>query len=111
MHAPAGAALARLEYGETDEAVLHAIRWHTTGCAQMSALDKIIYLADMIEPGRKDYPGLEKIRALCEEDLDAALCEALRQSQIYVREKKQRLHPDTQAALTALLSKKEDVSI
>lgn len=102
LHAPAGAALARLEYGEEDEAVLHAIRWHTTGCAQMNDLDKIIYLADMIEPNRKPYPGLEELRAQCMENLDEAMRTALRQSQAYVQERNQQLHPDTQAALDAL---------
>ena len=102
LHAPAGAALARLAYGEEDEAVLHAIRWHTTGCAQMNDLDKIIYLADMIEPGRKPYPGLEELRAQCMDNLDDAMRTALRQSQAYVQERNQQLHPDTQAALDAL---------
>lgn len=109
LHAPAGAALARQAYGESDEEVLHAIRWHTTGCAQMNDLDKIIYLADMIEPNRKPYPGLEALRALCMEDLDAAMRAALCQSQAYVQARNQQLHPDTQAALDALKNKKEDL--
>ena len=108
LHAPAGAVLAHLEYGECDMDVLHAIRWHTTGCAQMNALDKIIYLADMIEPNRKPYPGLEALRQKCTEDLDAAMRLALEQSQSYVREKNSQLHPDTQSALEALLGKKEE---
>lgn len=99
LHAPAGAALARQAYGETDEAVLRAIRWHTTGCVGMTELDKVIYLADMIEPGRKPYPGLEEIRALCQTDLDAAMRAALGQSIAHIRAKGQEPHPDTQAAL------------
>lgn len=109
LHAPAGAELARRAYGENDGEVLHAIRWHTTGCAQMNDLDKIIYLADMIEPNRKPYPGLEELRSLCMEDLDAAMRTALSQSQAYVQERNQQLHPDTQAALDALMDKKEDL--
>ena len=68
----------------------------------MNDLDKIIYLADMIEPGRKPYPGLEDLRAQCMENLDDAMRTALRQSQAYVQERNQQLHPDTQAALDAL---------
>lgn len=108
LHAPAGAALAQREYGENDPQVLHAIRWHTTGCAKMDDLDKIIYLSDMIEPNRKPYPGLEELRAMCMEDLDAAMRMALEQSQAYVRERNGQLHPDTQSALDALLNEKEE---
>lgn len=102
MHGPAGVARARAEYGVDDPEVLHAIRYHTTGCAGMSVLDKIIYLADMIEPGRKEYPGLSDVRALCESDLDGAMRLALSQSAGYVNENRQALHPDTQKALIAL---------
>lgn len=56
MHAVAGMCLAKSVYGVEDEAVLSAIRWHTTGRAGMTDLEKIVYLADMIEPNRKPYP-------------------------------------------------------
>ena len=65
MHAVAGMCVAKNVYGVDDPDVLGAIRWHTTGHAGMTRLEKIIYLADMIEPSRKPYPGLEEIRALC----------------------------------------------
>ena len=63
LHAPAGAALARERYGITDEAVLQAIRYHTTGEADMTLLDEIIWAADIIEPGR-DHPAVERQRSL-----------------------------------------------
>ena len=63
LHAPAGAVLARERYGVTDEQVLEAIRYHTTGTEDMSLLDEIIWAADLIEPGR-DYPSVEKHRSL-----------------------------------------------
>ncbi len=85
-----------------DPEVLHAIRYHTTGCAEMSKLDKIIYLADMVEPGRRSFPGLAQLRALCETDLDAAMRMALQSSAEHVKENRQALHPDTQKALQAL---------
>ena len=61
LHAYAGADYAKTVYGVEDEEVLRAIRLHTTGDAGMTLLDKIIYLADMIEPSR-DFPGVEEIR-------------------------------------------------
>ncbi len=99
MHAVAGRAMAETVYGVKDEEVLDAIRWHTTGRAGMSRLEKIIYLADMIEPTRKPYPGLEELRALCHEDLDEAMHTALLQSMHHVLEQGKELHPDTMAAL------------
>ena len=99
MHAVAGMCVARNVYGVDDEAVLGAIRWHTTGHAGMTALEKIVYLADMIEPSRKPYPGLEQIRALCWKDLDRAMHTALRMSLEHVVSQGRTLHPDTLAAL------------
>ena len=101
MHALAGRCVAREIYNVEDEAVLDAIRWHTTGRANMTALDKIIYLADMIEPNRKPYPGLETLRELCMKDLDQAMHTALQMSLRHVEEQGKTLHPDTMAALAA----------
>lgn len=56
LHGPVGAVVAREEYGVTDSEILDAIAYHTTGREDMTLLDKIIYLADFIEPSR-DYPG------------------------------------------------------
>lgn len=99
MHAVAGMCLAESVYGVTDEQVLGAIRWHTTGRANMTALEKIIYLADMIEPNRKPYPGLEELREKCMFDLDSAMHLALRMSLEHVQQQGKTLHPDTLAAL------------
>ena len=101
MHAVAGRCVAQDVYHVGDEAVLDAIRWHTTGRADMTALDKIIYLADMIEPNRKPYPGLEPLRELCMKDLDEAMHTALQMSLRHVEEQGKTLHPDTMAALAA----------
>ena len=99
MHALAGRCVAETVYGVKDEDVLSAIRWHTTGHANMTRLEKIIYLADMIEPNRKPYPGLDHLRKLCMLDLDQAMHEALRMSLEHVQEQGKTLHPDTLAAL------------
>ncbi len=73
VHAPAGVAVAREIYGVTDEDILSAIRWHTTGRRGMSGLDKVVYLADMIEPLRRPFPGLTRIRQIAYRDLDGAV--------------------------------------
>ena len=64
----------------------------------MTLLEKIIYLADMIEPSRKPYPGLEELREICMSDLDGAMKTALTRSLEHVREQGKTLHPDTLAA-------------
>lgn len=71
LHAKTGAALARDVFGVSD-AVYGAIRWHTTGKADMTPLEKVIYVADCIEPSRK-YPGVETLRRATEESLDKGL--------------------------------------
>ena len=71
LHAKTGAAMARELFGAGDE-VCGAIRWHTTGKPGMSMFEKIIYLADYIEPTR-DFDGIDALRALAYEDIDAAM--------------------------------------
>ena len=71
LHAKTGAAIARDVFGVDDE-IYGAILWHTTGRAGMTLLEKILYLADYIEPSR-DFPGVDKLRAVCYKDLDAGL--------------------------------------
>ena len=78
LHAKTGAAIARDVFGVDDE-IYSAIFWHTTGKADMTLLEKIIYLADYIEPSR-DFPGVEKLRKACYEDLDAGLLLGLEMS-------------------------------
>ena len=71
LHSVTGADVARRVFGEND-AVYEAIRWHTSGKANMTTLEKIIYVADYMEPNR-DFPGVKKLRELAHTDLDAAL--------------------------------------
>lgn len=71
LHSKTGAAIARDIYGVDDE-ICSAIWYHTTGHANMSKLEKIIYLADYIEPSR-NFPGVDKLRKVCYEDLDKGL--------------------------------------
>ena len=78
LHAITGAALARDRFGIPDR-IYGAIRWHTTGKPEMTRLEKIIYLADYTEPNR-DFEGVEPLRALSFEDLDAAMALGLKMS-------------------------------
>ena len=96
-HGIAAAILAQTQWGVTDPEVLSAIRCHTTGKPDMSLLDKILYLADMTSAER-DWPGVEELRALQMQDLDAALCQALKQSIDFVQEKGGTLDPESVAA-------------
>jgi nicotinate-nucleotide adenylyltransferase len=83
IHAPLGADAARLLFGITDPDILSAIKWHTTGRAGMSRLEKIIYLADLIEPNR-NCPGIDAIRAAAKNNLDTAVLMAMDNSIEYV---------------------------
>ena len=72
IHAKLGAFLAKDKYKVADPEILSAITWHTTGKEDMTLLEKIIYLADYIEPSR-DFPGVEVLRKCVYEDLDRGL--------------------------------------
>jgi len=102
LHAPPGAIIAERRFGVVDPEILRAIRYHTTGAAQMTMLDKVIYLADYIEPGR-NFVGVERVRELAETDLDAALLAAYDNTIIYVLAGGALLHQDTVAGRNWLL--------
>ena len=78
LHAVYGKYLAKKAYMMEDEEVLSAIRWHTTGKADMSLLEKIVYIADYIEPNRRKLEKLDYIRKLAFEDIDCALYETVK---------------------------------
>ena len=84
LHAKTGAAAARALFGECEE-VASAIAWHTTGKPDMTKLEKIVYLADMIEPNRS-YPGVDKIRAAAARDLDEGTLLALERTIAFLQE-------------------------
>lgn len=93
LHAKTGAALAREFFG-AGEAVYEAIRWHTTGKAGMTQFEKILYLADYIEPTR-DFDGVEELRKLAYEDLDRAMALALGMTIAEVRRAGREVYVDT----------------
>lgn len=73
LHGKVGAHLAKEKYDIRDSQIEHAIAVHTTGCPNMNLLDKIIYIADYIEPGRNKQPRLDLLRKIAFEDLDLCL--------------------------------------
>lgn len=93
LHAKTGATIARENFGVSDE-VYGAIYWHTTGKADMTLLEKVIYLADYIEPSRV-FPGVEELRALAYRDLDSALLRGLEMTVEEMKEKGSPVHPAT----------------
>ncbi len=103
IHAPLGAVMAKAEYGIEDEEILEAIRNHTVAKENMSLLDKIIYVADMIEPMR-DFNGVEKLRKAAYRDIDEAFIMGMRQSIVHNAEKNKIIHPNTISAWNYILS-------
>ena len=86
LHAKLGALLAKTEYDVTDPLILHAIKVHTTGEPDMNILDKIIYIADYIEPKRDKAPNLAIVRKLAFQDLDECMYKILGDTLAYLEE-------------------------
>ncbi|MCD7806609.1 MAG: bis(5'-nucleosyl)-tetraphosphatase (symmetrical) YqeK [Lachnospiraceae bacterium] len=99
LHAELGAYLAKDLYEETDKDVLNAISSHTTGRPDMSLLEKIIFVADYIEPGRTKAANLRQIRKLAYEDIDRAVIRILQDTLEYLTKTKSDIHPGTQRTL------------
>lgn len=104
LHGPVGAAILSLDYAIDDPDVLAATRYHTTARAAMSTLEKVVFLADKIEPGKlRAEPALARVRQLANRDLDAAVLECLNQHLLEASRKGWPLHPQTVAARNELL--------
>ena len=95
LHAKTGAIAAKMVYGVDDEEILDAIRQHTTGRGDMSILEKIIFTADYIEPGRRGLKGIEEIRYLAWHDLDLCICKISENTLRYLESKKASIDPRT----------------
>lgn len=85
LHAKVGSFLAQEKYGVDDQNILNAIRYHTTGRPDMSRLEKILYIADYIEPGRKHASNLGQIRKMAFQDLDETLYKILEDTLSYLQ--------------------------
>ncbi len=95
VHAFLGAFVAENTLGIDDQEILDAIRYHTSGKAEMTTLSKLIFVADMVEEGR-DYEGVDKLRALYEkEDFESCFIECLKEEFIHLINKKQYIYEQT----------------
>ena len=100
LHAKLGAFLAKEKYQVEEEEILSSIRWHTTGKADMTMLEKIIYIADYIEPNREKAPNLAQIRQTAFQDIDECMYEILKDSMAYLSENPKTMDPMTEQAYT-----------
>ncbi len=96
LHAKLGSFLAKDKYDVEDEEIISAIRWHTTGHPAMTLLEKIVFVADYIEPNRKKQPNLDEVREICFADLDKGLKRILADTLEYLQAKKDSIDEMTQ---------------
>lgn len=108
-HAEAGAIVAEKELGITDRDVLDAIRYHTSGRRGMTLLEKIICLADYIEPGRR-FPGVEQIRTAAEKSLEHGLLTGLDHTIRFLLDRRKKIFPRTLEARNGLIEELERIS-
>lgn len=106
LHAKLGVYYAKKKYKVTDEDVLDGIAFHTTGKANMSVLAMIVFLADMIEPER-DFPGVEELRKVARENLEAAMLLAYSNTTKYLIEGNLLIHPNCIEGYNQLLLQKK----
>ena len=103
LHAPVGAEIAKREFGIDDYDILQAISYHTIGAPEMTTLDKIIFLADYIEPNR-DCKKINQLRDKVEQiTLDEAVRIACENTIIYTLKQKKIIHPQTIRTRNALI--------
>ena len=110
IHGPLGAEVAKEDFGVKDEEILNAIRYHTTGRENMTLLDKIIYIADYIEPSR-NFLGVEKARELAFENLDKSLIYAMDNTVIQLIKTSKLIHLDTIKARNYLVFKENSMDL
>lgn len=104
-HSVIGAFIAEKSFGISDENILNAIKFHTTGRADMGLLEKIIFLADYIEVGR-NFTGLDEVRKLAYIDIDEAILMAMNNNIIYIVSDGKILLEDTVKARNFLIEEK-----
>lgn len=109
LHGPLGACITQSEFGIYDAEVLDAIRYHTTGKANMSLLAKIIYIADYIEPGR-DFDGVSELREMAYDDLDSAIIFGIDFTICDLVNQGKTIHPDTVHCRNDLLIRREQAT-
>lgn len=108
LHAKLGAILAEEEYDIKDSDILHAIKVHTTGEPNMNLLDKIVYVADYIEPGRDKAENLDYLRKIAYQNIDKCIAQITYDTLAYLKEKKSAIDPTTQLTYEFYRQYKED---
>lgn len=109
IHSKIAAKIAVDEYGIEDEDILNAISFHTTGRADMSMLEKIIFIADSIEAGRK-YPNVDSIRKIALIDIDHTMLCILNNTISYLLNSGLKIHPNSVIARNYFLDKNKEVN-
>lgn len=105
MHGLIGAKMVQMELDIEDQEILDAIAYHTVGRKGMSLIEKIVYLADAIEPGRSEYPGLEALRKIAYKDLDQGILISVTSTLNYVIDRGMIIHPNSVALYNEMVSK------
>lgn len=108
LHGLAGSIIAKNKMGIVDEDVLSAVRFHTTGKKNMTLLEKLIYIADYVEPLR-DFPGVDELRKTINKNLDEAMLLSFDQTIKYVMKRGMLIHLDTVEARNYMIYNKEQV--
>lgn len=107
LHAKIGAAFAKDLYGIKDPEILNAIIWHTTGKPDMTQLEEIIFIADYIEPNRKELPGMEQIRYLAFHNLTDCIVQIMENTLQYLEGKKSLVDDSSRATYEFYKQKQE----
>lgn len=108
-HGPVGAMAVKEKYRIMDHNIIHAIYYHTTARENMSLLEKVIFVADYIEPGRS-FPGVDEVREVAKINLDLAAQRALRNTIIHLLKKEAIIYPDTFLAYNQLTKSLEGLN-
>ncbi|MBQ3928602.1 MAG: bis(5'-nucleosyl)-tetraphosphatase (symmetrical) YqeK [Clostridia bacterium] len=104
-HAISGSAYIQVELDVTDREIIDAVRYHTTGRANMTLLDKVIFVADFISADR-DYDGVDKMRKVADKGLDAAVLEGMAFTIADLAQRKITIAPDTVAGYNEIAFQK-----
>ena len=106
LHAPAGAGFVKKQYGIKDKKLLSAIRYHTMGHKDMTLFEKILYMADYIEPGR-EFDGVEALREVSFSDLDRAIMQGIDTTILSLVEEHLKISPVLLDVRNALIEQEE----
>lgn len=102
-HGPAAAIIAEKEFDIHEPSIIEAVRYHTTGRAQMDLIEEIVFIADYMEPARS-FPGIEEVREAATKSIEQAISLALGNSIRYLIHQKATIHPQTFQAYNAYVS-------